>query len=82
MDYNNLFKGEGKVACDTETTGLVYQGAFADYGFYPSQPFAFSFTTYEAKNWYTCSGPMSTFGWRAKNLQPPHHHGIESLRTS
>jgi len=52
MSYEDLFKGKKIVACDTETTGLSYHGAFRDYGYYPARPFAFSFTTYENKNWY------------------------------
>lgn len=60
MSYIDLLKGKEIVACDTETTGLMYHGSYADYGFYPSQPFAFSFTSYEGKNWYV-SFPVDPF---------------------
>jgi len=52
MSFNDLYNGRLIVAADTETTGLSYNGSVSDYGFYPAQPFAFSFTTYEGKNWY------------------------------
>jgi len=53
MNYEDLFLGKKIVACDTETTGLQFQGTINPmYGYYSARSFAFSFTTYEGKNWY------------------------------
>lgn len=66
MNYSKKFFIKGDVnevltskivACDTETTGLNY------YGENPCRPFAFSFTTYENKNFYV-SFPVDPFSRR------------------
>ncbi len=40
------------VACDTETTGLIPYGTFEELGYCPCRPFAFSFTSYDEKDFY------------------------------